>query len=422
MTPRLSTLLRIGAACLVAAAWQLGAYPAAWAQQPAPAPGAPPAPAEAAAPASTAMATPPMTGPLVANPNPIKFDGGPLNTIYLTGAVSGLALFQSAPLPGDHSATADLSNGMFSLQNTEGFLQFFLQVGAYSLPSLGTPYIRVDRIMGDLFGPIPEGYVKFAPNDAFSVQIGKLPTLIGAEYAFTFQNMNIERGLLWNQEPIVSRGVQANYTAGPLALSVSLNDGFYSDSYNWLTGSAAWTIDKENTLTVVGGGNFAHTDKNLISCHLLACEVKTPFFQNNGSIFNLIYTYNAAPWTITPYFQYTEVPGTPFFPLGPTKAASTYGAALLANYAINDNWNLSGRWEYIASSGNLASGAANLLYGPGSDAFSFTLTPTWQNGIYFVRADASVVSASGTTPGFAFGKAGTTTTQGRFLLETGVIF
>jgi len=28
----------------------------------------------------------------------------------------------------------------------------------------------------------------------------KLPTLIGAEYTFTFENMNIERGLLWNQE------------------------------------------------------------------------------------------------------------------------------------------------------------------------------------------------------------------------------
>ena len=226
--------------------------------------------------------------------------------------------------------------------------------------------------------------------------------------------MNIERGLLWNQEPIISRGVQANYTAGPLALSVSLNDGFYSDSYNWLTGSAAWTIDKENTLTVVGGGNFDHTDKNLFL-------EDVPFFQNNSTIFNLIYTYNAAPWTITPYFQYTDVPGNAF-PRLPNQA-STYGGALLANYAINDNVNLAGRWEYIASSGSVASGAANLLgYGPGSDAFSFTLTPTWQNGIYFVRADASVVSASGTTPGFAFGKAGNTKTQGRFVLETGVIF
>ena len=123
----------------------------------------------------------------------------------------------------------------------------------------------------------------------FGRQKGHTEVYRGAEYAFTFQNMNIERGLLWNQEPIISRGVQANYTLGPLALSASLTDGFYSDSYNWLTGSAAWTINKENTLTVVGGGNFDHTDKNAVSTTLPAV-VKTPFFQNNGSIFNIIYT------------------------------------------------------------------------------------------------------------------------------------
>jgi len=300
MTPRLSSGLRVGAACLIAAAWQLGANPAAWAQQPPP---AAPAPAAEAAPAPTGMSTPTMAGPLVANPNPMKFDIAPFNTIYLTGAVSGLGMFQTAPLLGDHGGNVDMSNGLFTLQTTEGLFQYFIMVGGYSIPSLGTPYSHVDKTMGDLFGPIPEGYIKIAPNDAFSVQVGKLPTLIGAEYTFTFQNMNIERGLLWNQEPMVSRGVQANYTVGSLAFSGSLNDGFYSDSYNWLTGSATWTIDKENSLELVGGGNFDHTDKNLISCQLANCLAKTPFFLNNGDIFNIIYTYSAAPWTITPYFQ-----------------------------------------------------------------------------------------------------------------------
>jgi putative OmpL-like beta-barrel porin-2 len=416
MIPRLSSGLRLGAACLIAAASQLGAHPAAWAQQPPPLL-APPPPAEP--PASTAMSTPPLTGPLVANPNPMKFDVGPLNTVYLTGAVTGLGMFQTAPLLGDHGGNADLTNGLFALQTTEGLVQFFLMAGAYSLPSLGAPYFHVDKMMGDLFGPIPEGYIKIAPNDAFSVQVGKLPTLIGAEYAFTFQNMNIERGLLWNQEPIVSRGVQANYTMGPLALSVSLNDGFYSDSYNWLTGSAAWTIDKENTLTLVGGGNFDHTDKNVVSCVLASCLIKTSVFNNNGDIFNAIYTYNSAPWTITPYFQYTSVPGNAFFGL---KGASTYGGAFLANLSLSDNWNVAGRWEYIASTGSAANGNVSLLYGPGSEAFSFTLTPTYQLGIGFLRGEASVVKASGITPGFAFGHAGIERTQGRFMLEAGVVF
>jgi hypothetical protein len=415
MTPRLSRVLRVGGACLIAAAWQLGPYSAAWAQQPPP----PAVPAPEEAPAPTAMSAPSMTGPLVANPNPMKFDIAPFNTIYVTGAVSGLGLSQSSPLLGNHNNYVDLSNGLVAVQTTEGLFQFFTLVGAYSFPALGAPYFQVDKTMGDTFGPVPETYLKIAPNDAFSVQVGKLPTLIGAEYAFTFQNMNIERGLLWNQEPIVSRGVQANYTMGPLALSGSLNDGFYSDSYNWLTGSAAWTIDKENTLTFVGGGNFDHTDKNSFSCILASCLFKTPFFQNNGSIFNAIYTYNAAPWTITPYFQYTNVPGSAFFGV---KGASTYGGAFLANLSLSDRWNVSGRWEYIASSGSVAKGSVNLLYGPGSEAMSITLTPTYQLGVGFLRADASVVKAFSTTPGFVFGHAGLARTQGRFVIEAGVVF
>ena len=37
---------------------------------------------------------------------------------------------------------------------------------------------------------------------------------MGAEYTFTFQNMNIERGLLWNQETAVNRGIQVNQALG----------------------------------------------------------------------------------------------------------------------------------------------------------------------------------------------------------------
>jgi hypothetical protein len=120
---------------------------------------------------------------------------------------------------------------------------------------------------------------KIAPTDTFSISAGKLPTLIGAEYTFSFENMNIERGLLWNQENAVNCSVQANYTAGPLAFALSLNDGFYSNSYNWLWGSVACTLDPANTFTFVGGGNFDRTKKNTLA---------TPIFLNNEQIFNMI--------------------------------------------------------------------------------------------------------------------------------------
>ncbi len=410
MKKTLSIGVQISFGCLIEA-WQIGGIPTAAAQQPMP-PGAG-APAVEAVPASTAMTTPAMTGPLVANPKPMSFKGGPLGTISFPGAISGIGLFQNdpgTPPISDHHNHVDLSSGLVQLQNTEGPFQFFVQAGTYSFPALGAPYFQSWKATGDFFGPMPVAYAKLVPNDSFSIQVGKLPTLFGAEYGFTHQNMNIERGLLWNQEPIVSRGIQANLALGALALSASLNDGFYSDSYNWLSGSAAWTIDKQNTLSIVGGGNFDHTSKNVFP--------KSPYFYNNSDIFNVIYTYNNAPWTITPYFQYTHVPGSVF--LGLPKGAETYGGAILVNYSINDNVNLASRWEYIGSSGGATS--PSLIYGPGSSAMSFTMTPTWQNGLYFLRGDVSVVHAFSTTPGFAFGPAGNTKTQARFVLETGIMF
>ncbi len=171
---------------------------------------------------------------------------------------------------------------------------------------------------------MPQAFVKLAPTDNFSIEAGKLPTLIGAEYTFTFENMNIERGLLWNQENAVNRGVQVNYSLGPVALSLSLNDGFYSDRLSWLSGSAAWTIDSTDTLTVAAGGNLGHTGYSSLS---------TPLPQNNGSIYDLIYTRSAGPWTITPYFQVAYVPANSA--IGFARSAETYGFAVLANYALH---------------------------------------------------------------------------------------
>jgi hypothetical protein len=370
-----------------------------------------------AADGQTAPAAPPpalataMAGPLSLNPTPFKFGIGMFGPLYGTGVLTGLGLVQSHPFAGDRTGHFDISNAQAIVQKIDGLLQFYAQAGLYSLPALGAPYIRASAANTDFFGPMPEAYLKLAPTDKFSIAGGKLPTLIGAEYTFTFENMNIERGLLWNQEPAISRGVQANYTLGPLALAASFNDGFYSDRFNWLVGSAAWTINGSNTLTVVGGGNLGRST---------TATIATPLPQNNSAIVNLIYTYTAAPWTITPYLQFTHVPK--IASLGFGAPASTLGGAVLVDYAFTPRFNLAGRAEIIGTSGSVANGAPNLLYGPGSRAWSLTATPTWQYGRFFVRAEGSFVGAAHITPGLAFGKSGNATTQARFLVETGFLF
>lgn len=357
-----------------------------------------------------------MAPPLAVNPTPYTVNAGAFGTIYFTGAVSGLLQAQSDHVPGDRDTLSDLSNGQVFIQKTDGLVQFFVQVGAYSLPSIGTPYLRSGSATNDYFGAVPQAFIKIVPNANFSIQVGKLPTLIGAEYTFTFENSNIERGLLWNQENAVNRGVQANFTNGPLAVSVSLNDGFYSNRYSWITGSATWTFSPTDNIVFGGGGNTTTTRVSTIA---------TPQLLNNESIFDVIYTHTSGPWTWQPYVQYTNVPKLPA--IGVTKSASTFGAALLVNYTFPSTskasgWSIPARIEYITSSGNAQNGAPNLLYGPGSDAFSVTVTPTFQYKIFFIRGEGSVVDATSSTPGFAFGLNGTSKTQVRGVLEVGALF
>ena len=67
---------------------------------------------------------------------------------------------------------------------------------------------------------------------------------------------------------------------------------------------------------------------------------------------------------------------------------------------------MAGRFEYISSMGSVASNSVNLMYGPGSAAWSLTATPTYQYQKFFTRADISFVQALSYTPGFAFGSQG----------------
>ncbi|MBV8361431.1 MAG: outer membrane beta-barrel protein, partial [Deltaproteobacteria bacterium] len=310
----------------------------------------------------------------------LKFD--------INGIASGIGIVQNHAVNGDRSSRADASNGEVVIQKADGLIQYYLQVGAYSIPALGAPYVSSGNAVNQLYGPLPAGYIKIAPTQNFSLLAGNLPTLIGAEYTFTFENVNIERGLLWNQENAINRGVQANYTLGPVSASLSWNNGFYSKSYTWLTGSLAWAINSANTFSFVGGGNVGYSSFS---------NFATPVLLNNSQIYNIIYTYSNSPWIIQPYFQFTIVPHHP--DLGVYKTTSTSGGAILASYALTDNFFRAGRLEGISSSGNASDGSANLLYGPGSEAWSISLTPTYQYKNFFARGEVSFVQAVQYTSG-----------------------
>jgi hypothetical protein len=377
-------------------------------------------PPPAAAPAANAAAPMPLPSPSMAGPLatavPHEFGGGPFEKLDITGILSGMGWTEGNYVPGDSPTHFDVSNAQIFIQKTTGWFQFFLQGGAYNLPALGTPFLGTPDTVKGFYGPFPQGYVKLVKGN-FNVEVGALPTLIGAEYTFTFENMNIERGLLWNQENAVNRGIQLNETYKKLTVAFSWNDGFYSNRYSWLSGSLTYAFNASNSLSFVGMGNAGAYARKTTS-------LATPTLLNNSQIYNLLYTYTKGPVTITPYYQYTVVKTNPS--IGILQGAHTNGGAILANFNFKHGISLAVRPEYIKSSGTVLdpnASTSNLLYGPGSGAFAFTVTPTYVKDGFFVRGDFSIVHATNTTPAFAvFGTTGLKVNQPRGVLEAGFMF
>jgi len=142
---------------------------------------------------------------------------------------------------------------------------------------------------------------------------------------------------------------------------------------------------------------------------------------NNSQLYDLIWTHTMGPWSFTPYFQYTHAPAQPT--LGWTKDTDTWGGALLATYTFDSKSMLSGvslpvRFEYIAQSDGAGVGVP--LFGPGSNAWSVTATPTYTFNRWFVRGEVSYVGIGG--GGSGYGVDGSKKDQVRGLLELGVLF
>ena len=350
-----------------------------------------------------------------------KFGSAPSRLIEANAVVSALGMIQGQPSAGDHSGMADLSNAQIIVRKNTGFFQFYMQSGYYSTPSLGTTYQRAEQQTFDSFGLVPLASISIAPNKNWAFGIGKLTSIGGYEDTFTFQNINIDRGLLWNQTSNVSRGVDIRYHDEDISSAISWNDGFYSGQMTWLSGGMTYKANVKNEISFSAAGNFSSSSVNTFA---------TPILQNNSQIFNAIFTHKGDQFSITPYLQYTQIPANPS--IGILNSSNTKGVALLLNSRLsslalikldpNMKIYLPLRVEYISSEGGAAAGTGNPLYGPGSSAWSATITPTFQHGNVFARVEFSYVKIANLSSGYGFGPQGVNENQYRAMLEVGGLF
>ncbi len=131
------------------------------AQAPAPlAPATASTPAPAPAPAADApLSTFVLTGPLQWMP-PATFDAGPFGKLSVNGIVTGFAQFQNNSVPGDDAAQATLSNGQIFIQKADGKLQYYIQAGVYTMPTLSVPFVNAQNTVNNFYracsGRLPE--------------------------------------------------------------------------------------------------------------------------------------------------------------------------------------------------------------------------------------------------------------------------
>jgi hypothetical protein len=365
----------------------------------------------AACPAMSALADP--LPPPTPSPAPALTVSGVLSGFTLSSDNANATGALDTASGADLSSRTQLSNALLTIAHTNGKLRFSITAGAYAFPVVGVAINPTFQRLANtnLYGYVPNAYVQYVPDSAWTISAGKLPTLLGQENTFTLQNLNIQRGLVWNMEPVVSNGIRVAYSHANFSAALEYNDGFYSGSHRAIEGQVGWNPTPANSLQLIFIVPDANTPAN--NTALIA----------NKREYDLMYTQQIGKLQLLPYALWVQSPASAA--LGYAKSESAFGAVLLANYAFNSTFSLGGRFEAVADSSALTDFGFNsdlLGYGPGSNATTLTLTPTYKTSHMFARGEWSHVAAYNVLPGLGFGPAGTRTNQTRLGVELGVQF
>jgi hypothetical protein len=363
----------------------------------------------AAAPAPTPAPTPISTP----SPAPALIVGGDF-TIYAFHTAGVNALGALDTLTGvDLPDRADLSNLLLNISATSGKWRANATIGEYAFPTLGAA-LNPDLQSGtnvNLYSALPVAALTYNFDSHVSMSVGKFAALLGQESPFTFQNVNVQRGIGWAMEPTISRGVQAAYANGPLTLTLQENDGYYSGrnrAFEGLIGYAPAASTTVQFAAIVPGANTPPNSTVAIA---------------NKAEYDLMFTQQVGKLQLLPYFLWVNSPASAT--LGYAQSERATAGVLIATWAFSTPWSIALRYETVRnnSSATDTNPNADLVgYGPGSGARSFTATPAFHfpgNGV--LRLEYSSVSLSSFTPGLGFGANGLGASQSRVGFEVGVM-
>lgn len=202
---------------------------------------------------------------------------------------------------------------------------------------------------------LKQAYAQYATGP-LTVIAGKFVTLAGAEVISVTGNTNFSRSLLFfDAEPLTHTGVRATYAVtDQVSLVAGVNNGWNSTSTSFgsKTGElgVAFTPNKIFAATAQ-----AYVGKTQGTAGTLAWD-------GEKSLVDVVLTYNAtSQLTFVLNGDYDRQDNVVDTGTGASFDAKWYGIAAYANYAINDNWRVSLRGEYLKDKDGFISGANQSL-------------------------------------------------------------
>ena len=192
---------------------------------------------------------------------------------------------------------------------------------------------------------------------------GRFATNIGGEAPFTWQNVNIQRGLVWGGEPVWFDGIMVSVQYGKFQGYIGVNDRD--------------TDDGKMALEAGVGTSYANVD---VGFNVLIPDKKD---ETNTKVYNLTVNINYLDYLpLTLYVDYLNTPQT-------GDNADSVGVALLGEFKVNNQLSIGGRIEYVNNDGD----GDNYGIGEGNNAWTFTVTPKYQlNRYLYVKGEISYVT------------------------------
>jgi len=196
---------------------------------------------------------------------------------------------------------------------------------------------------------VRQAFLQYATGN-LTVMAGKFVTLAGAEVINPTLNTNFSRSLLFfDSEPLTHTGVRAAYALGEFTVTGGVNNGWNSTSTSF--GSKTGEL----------GVAWAPASK-LFALSANAYFGKNEAFDAERTLIDIVATYNAtSQLSIVLNFDWDQQQDALIDGAGGLHDASWNAAALYVNYAINDQFRVSLRGEYLDDEDGFVTGAHQTL-------------------------------------------------------------